>query len=146
MSVDATKETKESIEQDVFAVYNAYIDSFNGGKVDDCVACFAIPYFDLRTVDGTPTQVVYTSAEESKGYFANTLEQLQAAGWKGSSRVVNTELTQLGADMVHLLVDFERLTADGEPIDAHRVIYTFIRPEGRWLIAGYVAVDAEYAN
>ncbi|WP_280424726.1 DUF6841 family protein [Nocardia carnea] len=139
-------EARGRVEDEVVAAYNAYIDSFNSGDVDACVANFVIPYYDLRTVEGVPTQVLYATEQDARRYFEDALATMRAAGWEGTSSVVNTAITQYGDDMVALTVDFERLTATGEPIDEHRVVYSFIRPAGRWQICGYIAVDADYVK
>ncbi|MBT2523371.1 hypothetical protein, partial [Arthrobacter sp. ISL-28] len=120
MSIEEVSTNKETLKAEVLSVYDDYIASFNAGDADACVANFLIPYFDLRSVDGTPTQVVFATKADSRKYFTDSLEAIRAAGWDGSSRVVQTEVWELGSGMVSLLVDFERLTSDGSPIDAHR--------------------------
>lgn len=143
--MSTTAPNAEALEEALLAVYNAYIDSFNAGDVTACVSNFFIPYYDLRNVEGSPTQVLFATEAESRTYFEDTLAAMAAAGWKGSSRVVQTSAWRYAEGMACLLVDFERLTADREPIDAHRVFYNFAKDAtGTWKIAGYIAADPDH--
>jgi len=109
---------------EALAVLDAFMAALNLGDEAAVNASFHFPH--VRLASGKVTVWQSPGDYKLEGFYARAGE-----GWARSQWERRTPI-HVGADKVHLAVEFSRWRSDGTELGRHQSIYVVTRLEGRW--------------
>lgn len=115
---------RASIERDVMAVLDTYMETFNSRDVDAWEATFHFPHYRLAS---GRMNVLDGPGEQSPALFA----ALARTGWDHSGWG-SREIIQLSDSKVHVATTFIRYRADGSVLSSFDSLYIVTLEDGRW--------------
>lgn len=120
----ASAEDRASIERDVMAVLDGYMETFNSRDVDTWEATFHFPHYRLAS---GRMNVLDGPGQQNELLFA----ALARTGWDHSAWG-GREIIQLSDAKVHVATTFVRYREDGSVLSSFESLYILTLEDGRW--------------
>lgn len=128
LATTGARAERETPENAAMGVLDAFMEAFNARELGAWEASYHFPHF--RMADGRLT-VLEAAGQRSETLF----DALAETGWHHSAWL-SREVVQVGADKVHVAVEFARYRADGSELARYQSLYVITRENGRWGIRG----------
>ncbi len=111
------------------AVTEEFLATFNAENAHGHAATLAYPH--IRLASGRV--LLWETLGDAVARMELAMPSLREAGWD-HSEWNHRNVIHVGADKVHLDVQFTRYRADGSVIGVFPAVYVIVQQEGRWLI------------